>query len=331
LARQAGVVHQEVQVMSKHPLKGSERRLMAGASVAGPANPDERLEVSVLLRRSDAAGLEAHVRRLHAGESVAHLSREAFEARFGASPDDIKAVRSFAASHGLSVTRTHVGSRTVWLSGTVAQFGAAFGGSYRGRTGAIHLPDELHGRVDAVLGLDNRPAAHTHFRIRPAAAAGTPSYTPLQIAGFYDFPAGTGTGQCVGIIELGGGETASDLKTYLSGLGIATPPKVVVVPVDGGSNAPTGDPNGPDGEVMLDDCGVGAAGNDCHLFHAKYRCRLYRCHYRRGARHYEQAFSDFHQLGRAGIFVDSAIHNSAGFSAASRRNDGHYGVRRVRR
>jgi kumamolisin len=248
--------------MSKHPLKGSERRLMAGASVAGPANPDERLEVSVMLRRSDAAGLEAHVRRLHAGESVAHLSRAAFEERFATSPDDIEAVRSFAGSHGLKVTRTHAGSRTMWLSGTVAQFGAAFGvslhhctyagGSYRGRTGAIHLPDALHGRVDAVLGLDNRPTAQTHFRIRPAAAAGTPSYSPLQIAGFYDFPAGTGAGECVGIIELGGGETASDLKTYLSGLGIKTPPKVVVVPVDGGSNAPTGDPNGPDGEVMLD-------------------------------------------------------------------------------
>jgi len=31
-----------------------------------------------------------------------------------------------------------------------------------------------------------------------------------------------------------------------------TPPKVVAVSVDGGLNKPTGDPNGPDGEVMLD-------------------------------------------------------------------------------
>ncbi len=63
------------------------------------------------------------------------------------------------------------------LSGTVAQFNDAFGvdlqqfehpgGSYRGRTGAIHLPDELHGVVTAVLGLDNRPQARPHFRTRP--------------------------------------------------------------------------------------------------------------------------------------------------------------------
>jgi kumamolisin len=248
--------------MAKHPLKGSERREMAGATQGGPADPNERLQVSVLLRRGDAAGLAEHMRRLHAGERIAHLSRVAFESRFGAHPDDIEAVRAFAAAHHLHVVHTYAGRRTIVLSGTVAQFGAAFGvslhhysyagGSYRGRTGAIHLPDELHGRVDAVLGLDNRPVAHTHFRIRPAAAAGTPSYTPLQIAGFYDFPAGTGAGECVGIIELGGGETPSDLDTYLSGLGITRPPNVVAVPVDGASNAPTGDPSGPDGEVMLD-------------------------------------------------------------------------------
>jgi kumamolisin len=43
----------------------------------------------------------------------------------------------------------------------------------------------------------------------------------------------------------------TDLNTFFSGLGIATP-SVTAVGVDGGSNAPTGSANGPDGEVELD-------------------------------------------------------------------------------
>jgi len=72
------------------------------------------------------------------------------------------------------------------------------------------------------------------------------------VARLYDFPSGVnGTGQCIGIIELGGGSKASDLNVYFEQLGIAKP-NVVCVSVNGGRNQPTGNPNGPDGEVMLD-------------------------------------------------------------------------------
>ncbi len=52
-------------------------------------------------------------------------------------------------------------------------------------------------------------------------------------------------------MELGGGFTTKDLQSYFSGLGIPVP-GVLAVSVDGGSNSPTGDPNGPDAEVMSD-------------------------------------------------------------------------------
>jgi kumamolisin len=60
-----------------------------------------------------------------------------------------------------------------------------------------------------------------------------------------------GTGQCIGIIELGGGYTNTDLQTYFSEIG--TPlPNVVSFSTDGSTNQPSGDPNSADGEVMLD-------------------------------------------------------------------------------
>src|SRR5262249_48332376 len=95
-----------------------------------------------------------------------------------------------------------------------------------------------------------------HFRLRRAfqPAAFQPhvqTFTPLDLAAAYGFPAGDGTGECIGIVELGGGHTAADLNAYFAGLGIQ-PPQVVAVSVDNATNAPVGDPNSADGEVMLD-------------------------------------------------------------------------------
>jgi kumamolisin len=103
--------------------------------------------------------------------------------------------------------------------------------------------------IVGVFGLDERPQARAQFR--PAAQAAV-SYTPLQVAQAYGFPTGsTGAGQTIGIIELGGGYSQSDLETFFSGLGIATP-SVTSVSVDGATNAPSGNPNSADGEVELD-------------------------------------------------------------------------------
>jgi kumamolisin len=96
------------------------------------------------------------------------------------------------------------------------------------------------------------PETVTPETVTPEAAPAAPTAVPLtalQVASLYNFPAGTdGTGQTIAIIELGGGYTQSDLDTYFSGLGLATP-SVTAVGVDGGSNSP-GQPA--DGEVELD-------------------------------------------------------------------------------
>jgi len=123
---------------------------------------------------------------------------------------------------------------------------------FRGRAGPVYTPTELSELVHAVLGLDNRPQARTHFRPLLPGQATVSSYTPPQLAKIYDFPQQLdGTGQSIALIELGGGFNQSDIDSYFAGLGIK-PPKVVAVSVDGATNAPTGDPAGPDGEIMLD-------------------------------------------------------------------------------
>ena len=57
---------------------------------------------------------------------------------------------------------------------------------------------------------------------------------------------------------MGGGFKPADLDAYWKQLNLSKTPAVSAVSVGNGSNAPTGDPNGPDAEVMLDIEVVGA-------------------------------------------------------------------------
>ncbi|MGO9906047.1 MAG: protease pro-enzyme activation domain-containing protein [Solirubrobacteraceae bacterium] len=190
------------------------------------------------------------------------VSRSELATRYGASDEDVAAVRSFAREYGLDVAEVDAGRRAVQLRGTVDAMARAFGaqdlqllehptaGPYRGRQGPLTIPRGLDGVITGAFGIDERPQAKPYIRPQVPAADAT-SYTPLQIAAAYSFPTGvTGAGETVGFIELGGGFSQSDLNTYFSGLGL-TSPSVTAVGVDGGTNSPGTNPD-EDGEVMLD-------------------------------------------------------------------------------
>jgi len=118
------------------------------------------------------------------------------------------------------------------------------------------VPAELSGIIEAILGLDNRRRHGPIFgfgrrRRAPRCPTRRCSWRRPMASERH------GARQCVAIIELGGGFRPADLQAYFAGLGVATP-SVVAVSVDHGTNSPTGDANGPDGEVMLDIEVVGA-------------------------------------------------------------------------
>ena len=141
-------------------LAGSERQAPAGARLVAPADPSEKLDVTVVLRPPA---------RAQSGAQAEAVSRADFARIDGAQPADVDAVRAFAHAFGLRLIRISLAERTIVLSGSVAACSRAFQVSlgryeagdttYRGREGAIHLPEGLTGVVVAVLGLDDRPAA----------------------------------------------------------------------------------------------------------------------------------------------------------------------------
>jgi kumamolisin len=234
------------------PLPGSHRS-PKGTRV-GEVPPDEVLTVSVILKPKTPAPAPVSSERA--------MSRQHFAEAHGASPDSVARIKHFAVERGLRVAGESPERRTVMLEGTVQSFTKAFGAqfdrydhdgqSYRARTGAVQVPEDLVDSIEAVLGLDNRPQAKPYSRryASPEAVA-SGSYTPRQVAQLYDFPLDVdGTGQTIAILELGGGYRPADLKNYFNSIKVKQP-SVSTVFVDGGKNHPT-NANSADGEVLLD-------------------------------------------------------------------------------
>jgi kumamolisin len=236
----------------------------------GPVDPGEQVTVTVLLRRRSGAQPPEPGEARESGQHP--MSREEFASSFGADPADVDALRAFAADHNLEVGQVNLGARTVSVSGPAEAMNRAFGvrlrrfshpqGEYRGREGAITLPPDIADIVEGIFGLDNRPQVRPRIRLLPReAGAAKPhvakSFTVPEIAQLYAFPSDvTGTGQCIAILEFGGGYRDDDLQAFFDGLNI-TAPTVTAVSVDGAQNN-FGDPAtsqndaDADGEVALD-------------------------------------------------------------------------------
>ncbi|QNI31291.1 S8/S53 family peptidase [Alloacidobacterium dinghuense] len=269
---------------SRVTLEKTLHKAPAHATHLGRTPSGNVISVSVIVRRKNPLKLsELKGRR---------LSHAEFNAQYAANPADFENIRVFAKNHGLSVDEaaSSLPRRTIVLKGTAEAMEQAFGvqlNSYEDTRhkkrfhafeGTISVPEDHAPAIEAVLGLDSRPIATPHFRRRDDSAdpdkrkkqqPTTPSLQPqpfsaVQVGQLYGFPTNlNGSGQTIGILELGGGYTDSDLQTYFQGVGLSTP-NVTAVSVDGGSNSP-GDPNGADGEVELDIEVAGSVANAANI------------------------------------------------------------------
>ena len=180
--------------------------LFAGASGAraadaapanGAADSTRTVNVTLMLRLHDQQGLERYIRETVTPGS-AHfqrfLSTAEFARRFGASDARIAQVQRYLSSQGLrsEVLANHA---TLQVSGTLAQFGTAFGTtihSYRLRangrlyhrpTGDVVMPAGLAGQVDAIVGLDNESSFLSHRLGSPQLPQAAPKLASLNAIG----------------------------------------------------------------------------------------------------------------------------------------------------
>src|SRR6516164_4576338 len=136
-------------------IAGSERRPARGAQRLSPADPNEKLTATIRVRRRPGAPPlpdQSYWAAIPPGQRR-FLTRDELVARYGATEADLDKVAAFARSYGFEVLETSAARRVVRVSGTVAQANQAFAvdlgryesseESYRGREGAVHVPNEV--------------------------------------------------------------------------------------------------------------------------------------------------------------------------------------------
>ena len=260
----------------KIALAGSYRAEPEGATYVGDVDPEERIVITVHLKRRSpdkfqlgSAGdlarlakpvtwraLSAQRRRTHAA-AAARIRKLAKENHV--------TVRSFDLAQRIVVLEATAGTLTEVLGATLRIYDDGRN-RFRARVGQLMIPREIAPWTRAILGFDTRPfAARPVNFVQPlAGAGGGPGLWPTEVAALYGIPLDRDVSSvCVGIIALGGGYLASDLAKALDGMR-RTAPRIVDKPVvvdtpsaeDGSLPAPNGNNFGggsvSDQEIALD-------------------------------------------------------------------------------
>ncbi|MEM7159209.1 MAG: S53 family peptidase [Myxococcota bacterium] len=238
---------------SRVPLPGSAHKDLSPLEVeSNEGFGSLTFDIDLLLRpRSGESPAEAAAKLddvpLHERQ---YLTHDEVEARYGADPADVAKLQRFADEFGLKLIHAKLEERRVRVEGTVSAYGKAFraqlrefrdeGGSFISHVEPLEVPSYLGGIVERVLGLHGKPAiepdlywrgasAHQRAATDPTGEVGNPDFSAPDVAQLYDFPASTGAGQVVGVIELAGGYQPKEIEQYFRHVGLSQKPTLVNV------------------------------------------------------------------------------------------------------
>jgi len=220
-----------------------------------PSDPSTVIDVTVKLPRKAALPpIDPNMPQI--------LSAEELQAKYGAAAGDMELAAKTFEAYGLTVASKDQAARSLRLRGSIGDMEKAFDtrlfqfqtgdGTFRGRTGDLHVPKELTGKIEGVFGLDERRVVQKRRSGASPQAKKSVKVQGLlgsQLAKLYNFPPGDGAGQTIALFEFGGGFFTSDYQTFCNSAGIKTPPKVTPISVDGTSTTAH---DGAEDEVMLD-------------------------------------------------------------------------------
>ncbi len=299
-------------------IRGSHRVRVPDATYLSDCDPEQVIKLSIYARRNTRPSTKTltSIEKLQSQlpGKRRYLTNAEFDDVFGASQADLKTISAWAERSNLKVLETNVSKRRVLVEGKIREVSISFGvvlseydhptlGRFRGREGALHVPEEVYGVIDGVFGLDTRPVGHSRRcrgRFAPVDAGrlkltaehrtltmADPStqwpgtFFPPQVAELYDYPANLdGTGQNIAVFAFNGppgpdthgGYNIEALQNYFQqtlGMGM---PEIEDVVIQGAGNNPGADTdasanNGDStGEVMLDMCVVGSVAPGAKMF-----------------------------------------------------------------
>jgi kumamolisin len=240
--------------------------LLAHATLLGHANADTTLQISLILKLTNADGARLYAERVNTpGDSLRgkFLTPAEFAASFGASAADYASVIAWAQQAGLTILTQSVSRTVLTCSGTVSALEQALAtrfDSYRAPDGrfftaattAPKLPASIAARLAGIVGLSDAvhaaPLSIVNKRgFRPATLQPRPSlggtgpagtYMASDLRAAYDavtLPAAARAGEAVAIFEQGG-FALSDVKTYAA-TNKLTMPAIAIRKIDGYNGA----------------------------------------------------------------------------------------------
>jgi len=246
-------------------LPGHAIPVMESAQLIGPVDGEQSMPISISLKAQDPSGLEALLKDLYDVQSPLfhhYLTPEQYQARFGATDDQVQKVVSFLQTQGIQVSSISANNLLLGAHATAGQVQRAFGVSINnylladGRmvfanAGAPSVPADVASLIEAVHGLSNTfhyrpmfvrspadPARHQSPRANGNCGTSNGGFGPAQLTGAYNLASLnlTGAGETVAVVEYDGFVT-NDPACYFSGEGI-TEPTITVVGIDGGGPMP---------------------------------------------------------------------------------------------
>lgn len=235
---------------------------MHHAVSAGFPHPDHVAEVRLSLRpRSvDPETIEKLDQMLGQHPSKRdYRTHNELEEYFGHDPDDVSALEKYFEGHHLQFKPDRPLACGARVKGSVKFLEKAFGvrlellqldhkNKFLGHRAPLHLPPEHHPQITGISGLNPSPIKAN--RIRHSVPQTDPSigkgYTVAQISEAYQFPElEPEDSPCIGLIELGGRYSDSDLIQFFKENGLRMPTITTV-----------GDPGTNTNESLLDDVEV---------------------------------------------------------------------------
>ncbi|MEU9347040.1 S53 family peptidase [Streptomyces sp. NPDC048278] len=223
------------------------------ASRTGEVAAGKRISVAISLAPRGGSALDTFIAKVSDPHSAAYghyLTKGQFAARFGRTDAEVKQLKEYLRSQGVTVGKVHSGNLLVDASGTAAQLQKAFGTrlstwkdatsgrSFYANDSAPTLPSSLAAIVSDVAGLNNRVQLHhqaTPHTVVPHNGPGG-GYTPAQLKGGYNVSGTyTGSGQKIALLEFDGFQQ-SNITKYDTNYSLGSPTPTVSK-VDGGSGS----------------------------------------------------------------------------------------------
>lgn len=226
-----------------------------GARRIGALDPNRRIPLTVVLatkaplpsvHETNSSRPMAAIRRT----KPAHITHAELQSRYGPAAASVRMVEKFAESFKLRVVETAADRRSIRLAGRAADVSRAFNTNFEefelerhkffAPARPFQIPANWNGLVEAVLGTHSSP--HSWPRRHSSIREKKPTATLADLARAYEFPPDfNGTGQTIGLIELGGGFRREDIKSFCSRMGLVEP-SITVVEIGSGKNRPAEPP-----------------------------------------------------------------------------------------